>query len=299
MIDHRLQTLRALCAHGTVTSAAYAMHLTPSTVSQQLRQLAKDVGAPLLEADGRRVRLTPAAHILLEHADVLHAQWERARCDLEAYRQGDVGELRLCGISSAVAALAAPAAALLRDSHPRLKVHMSAEESAECFRLLLAEAVDIAVVIPGADAPSLDDPRFEQELLTDDPQDLLVPADHRWAGKESVELSEAAHEAWISMPNCLDAQQMLFSSTARAGFVPRVEHEAADPFSLSGLVSCGFGVGLMPHMWPVPADHRVVRVPISGEVQPTRRIFACVRRGSADQGAIAHALKALRTVSQG
>jgi len=35
--------------------------MTSSAVSQQLAQLGREVGAPLLEPHGRRVRLTPAA----------------------------------------------------------------------------------------------------------------------------------------------------------------------------------------------------------------------------------------------
>ncbi|CNF54681.1 Probable transcriptional regulator%2C LysR family [Mycobacterium tuberculosis] len=56
---------------GTVTAAADALPLTPSTVSQQLRQLAKEPGGGLLEAQGRRVRLTAAAHTALRHADAV------------------------------------------------------------------------------------------------------------------------------------------------------------------------------------------------------------------------------------
>lgn len=138
MIDQRLRTLRVLHEQGTVTATARVLHITPSTVSQQLRQLAKEVGVELLEADGRKVRLTPAALTLVGHADVLFAQWERARADLAAHREGAAGLLRICGIATALAALAAPALAQLRESHPLLTFHMTEEESEGCFQLVLA-----------------------------------------------------------------------------------------------------------------------------------------------------------------
>ncbi|MFB9837268.1 LysR family transcriptional regulator, partial [Actinoallomurus acaciae] len=75
----RLQVLRLVHRHGTVTAAADVLHLTPSAVSHQLRQLARETGVALLEPDGRRVRLTPAGRALVAHADALHAGWERAR----------------------------------------------------------------------------------------------------------------------------------------------------------------------------------------------------------------------------
>ncbi|MFJ9082900.1 LysR family transcriptional regulator [Streptomyces sp. NPDC102384] len=67
MIDPRLQALRVLRAEGTVTATAAVLHLSPPTVSQQLRQLSGELGLKLLEPVGRRVRLTPAALALVDH----------------------------------------------------------------------------------------------------------------------------------------------------------------------------------------------------------------------------------------
>ncbi|MBR7678909.1 LysR family transcriptional regulator, partial [Streptomyces daliensis] len=57
----KLRILRTLGDVGTVTATAEALFMTPSAVSQQLSALSKQLGVPLLEAQGRRVRLTPAA----------------------------------------------------------------------------------------------------------------------------------------------------------------------------------------------------------------------------------------------
>lgn len=294
MIDSRLQTLRVLRTHGTVTAAALALHLTPSTVSHQLKQLAAETGIRLLEPNGRRVRLTPAAELLLEHADVLYAQWERTKVDLAALADGEIGGLRLCGLASTVSAFIAPAAKRLRESCPGLRLHLAAVESDEAFGMLESGDADIAVINPTDAAPPPSDPRFEQQFLMDDPEDLLVPAGHRLAGRESVELIEAADEEWVSMPGCIDQEQLLLSSAKAAGFAPDIAHRADHWGTVSGLVCTGFGVTLISRLMPIPAGHEVVRVPIRGNPVPTRRLFTAVRRGSAEQPAIARGLAAIR-----
>src|SRR3954453_18874574 len=60
----RLQLLVELAPPGFMREVAEEMGLTTSTVSQQLAILARDVGAALVEPDGRRGRLTPAGHRL-------------------------------------------------------------------------------------------------------------------------------------------------------------------------------------------------------------------------------------------
>ncbi|SFP01879.1 DNA-binding transcriptional regulator, LysR family [Amycolatopsis arida] len=295
----RLRVLQVLAEHGTVTATAAALHLTPSAVSQQLRQLARDLDVELLRADGRRVRLTPVARVLLAHADTLATQWEQARAELAAHRHEPVaGTLRICAVSSAIAALGAPAAVELRRTHPRLRVLLREEESGDCFALLRDDEADLAVVLPTPDTPPVADPRFDQHPLLDDPQDLLVRRGHRLDRPEGVALAEAAGEPWIVKPHHNDTHPLLTAACAAAGFTPRIEHQAKEWFAVSALVAAGCGVCLLPRIVPVPAEHPVVRVPLHGNPRPSRRFVACVRRGAAEHPVLAAGLAALAATHQ-
>lgn len=294
MIDRRLQTLRVLHAWGTVTAAAEALHLTPSTVSQQLRQLAAELGVTLLEPEGRRVRLTPAALALIRHAHALSVQWERAAADLATYREGVAGRLRVTAVSTVLTAIAAPALARLRASHPHLECELGEDPEADRYRLLLTGRADIAVVIPAPDAPPPDDPRYERHPLLEEPQDLLVPSGHPLASGGSAHLTDAADETWLRAGDPRDQHRLLLGACAAVGFTPRLAHGAVDWFAVAALVAYGYGVALVPRLAPLPGELGVVRVPLHGPAAPVRRLVTCVRRGSAEQPPIAHGLAALR-----
>ncbi|MEU5211133.1 LysR family transcriptional regulator [Streptomyces sp. NPDC020742] len=299
MIDPRLQTLRVLHARGTITAAAEALHLTPSTVSQQLRQLSARLGLELLEPDGRKVRLTPAALALVEHADALFLRWEEARADLAGYAEGVAGRLVITGVATAVAGVIAPAVARLREELPRLAVEIGEDPGEDRFELLLAGRADIAVVIPAPGGPPPDDARFVQQPVLTEPQDLLVPTGHRFAGRAEpgVPLAEAAREHWIRAGDPADQHRLLLAACAAAGFTPRVRHHAVDWSAVAALVAHGFGICLAPRLAPVPEDCPVVRVPLRGEPLPVRRFVAAVRRGSERQPPVARGLAALRTAA--
>lgn len=300
MIDlRRLRILQVLAERGTVTATAAALHLTPSAVSQQLHTLSRDVGAELLRKEGRLVQLTPAARILLEHTESLAAQWEQALARLAASDDEITGELRFCGLSSVVAALFMPAATQLRQQWPRLAVHIAEHESADCADLLLAGHADIAVMLPTPDTPTADDPRFLQRPLLDDPQDLLVPAGHRLADQQDVDLVTAADEPWIVKPFDNDTHTLLLAACTAAGFSPRITHHAKEWFAVSALVAAGFGVCLLPRMAPIPPQHNVVRVPLRGRSVPSRRFVSCVRRGSNEHPTVRAGLEALHSATGG
>ncbi|MFI0407665.1 LysR family transcriptional regulator [Actinomadura sp. 3N508] len=295
MIDlRRLHMLRLVHQFGTVTSAAEAMHLTPSAVSHHLRELARELKVPLLEPQGRKVKLTPAAHLLIGHADGLLAKWEETLADLESHRAGVAGPLRMCGFTTAVGGLIAPAAgALLRDD-PGLSVEIRECDTDEALGLLAADETDIAVIEPTPDAPPPGDPRFDREPLLEEALDLIVPGGHPLALRPGVSLEDAAGEAWISVhPEACAHHQQVMAYCAAAGFTPRISHHATTWSVIWALVANGLGVSLVPRLAGGPSDQPVVRVPLTGDGVPKRRVLTCVRRGSREHPLIVRALGAL------
>lgn len=298
MIDRRLTVLRAVARHGTVTTAASVCHLTPSAVSHQLQALARELDVVLLEHIGRNVRLTPAAHTLLAHAEALAARWETAQADLAAYRtSGVTGPLRICGFSTAAAVLVPTAAANLRTDHPHLTVQVREAEPMQAFNLLASRDTDIAVVVVTPGIPSAADPAFEQEPLYDEPLDLLVSSDHPLAHRTGIALADADDDVWIVGTPGSAYHQLVLLACANAGFVPSVAHYADEWDTGAALVARGFGVALVPRLAHLPSDYPTVRVPLTEQPAATRHILAAVRAGSGDQPAIAAGLARLREVA--
>ncbi|GHF34368.1 DNA-binding transcriptional LysR family regulator [Amycolatopsis bartoniae] len=290
MIDlRRLHVLRAVDHYGTVTAAAQALHFTPSAASQQIRQLGRELGVALLEPEGRRVRLTPAAHRLLAHADDIQARWELAERDLRTDGDEPAGLLRLAGFPTAVTALLAPAAAALVARHPRLVPRISEGETADCFDLLFDGHAELAVVEATPDEPPRHRARFDQQPLVDDPFDLVVPPGHRLAGRDRVELAEAADEPWVVPAEPSTCRTHVLSACGAAGFAPDAAHEAVNWDATLALVAHGLGVALVPRM--ARATDAVVRLPCAG--QPRRKLLTVTRPGGRSVPAVAAALAAL------
>lgn len=298
MIDRRLDLLRAVQAHGTVTAAAAAFHLTPSAASHQLKALSRELDLELLEPSGRNVRLTAAAHTLLTHAGVMNAQWEQAQAELSEYRHmGAYGPLRICGFSSAAAALIPDAAAQLRTSHPHVQVQVSDAEPRQAFDRLVSRDADIAVVVATPEIPSQSDPAFTLQPLLVDPLDLAVPTGHPLATRRSISLIEAGAEPWIVGTPGSTYYQLVLRACADAGFAPNVAHHASEWDTGTALIALGFGVSLAPRLARLPDADRIARVPLHDHSAAARHVLVGVRAGSAEQPAIAAGLEALRRVA--
>ncbi|HET6360147.1 LysR family transcriptional regulator, partial [Streptomyces sp.] len=262
----KLQILRTLSERGTVTATAEALMMTPSAVSQQLSNLAKQLGVPLLEAQGRRVRLTDAAHLVLRHAEAVFAQLERADAELTGYLQGEAGEVRVGAFSTAVPALVVPAVRELRQAHPSLEVRVREAEAAEAYELLLSGDVDVALSL-AAHAPTARDPKFSRFPLLADPLDVALPAGHRLASSAGLRLADLSGEPWI-FGGSGPWSEITLAACEAAGFVPEQAHSAAGWTAILAMVEAGMGVALIPRMAAERGDRAGVVMRVLSPDQP-------------------------------
>ncbi|MER5945025.1 LysR family transcriptional regulator [Streptomyces sp. NPDC001904] len=289
----KLVILRTLSERGTVTATARALQMTPSAVSQQLTNFAKQLGVPLLEAQGRRVRLTDAAHLVLRHGEAVFAQLERADAELAAHLRGESGTVRVAAFSTAVPALVVPAVRALRADRPGITVRVREAEAAQAYELLAAGDVDLALSL-AAHAPTARDARFTRVPLLADPLDVALPAGHPLAGKPGLRLADLAGEPWI-FGGSGPWSEITTTACEAAGFVPEQAHSAAGWTAILAMVEAGMGVALVPRMAAARRDGVVMCA--LGADRPVRHVVAAVRRGAEEGAAVRCVLDAL-TVQQ-
>ncbi len=122
MDPRRLELLLELSRLGSMRAVAETQHVTTSTVSQQIAVLAREAGTPLIEPEGRRVRLTPAGRRLADHAVTILAALETARCDLDPDAT-PAGVLRVAAFATGVRRSLLPVVGRLATTHPDVRLH--------------------------------------------------------------------------------------------------------------------------------------------------------------------------------
>jgi DNA-binding transcriptional LysR family regulator len=292
----RVRLLREVEQRGTVAATAAALHLTPSAVSQQLAVLAREFGVPLLERQGRGVRLTGQARVLLRHADAMAAQLEEARAELTGFASGALGEVRVGSMASVIAALVAPALLRLRTERPGVCVLVRERDIWDALASLDAGDLDIAISVDQQGAPRRDDPRYHRVDLLTDVLDALLPVNHPLAGQREIPLNALAEDRWVSSAPTDACAQITLGVCAAAGFTPDVQHHCQEWDAVAALVAIGAGVALVPRLaYPLRPDG-LVSVPLAGQ-PPARRIYATTRAGRSADAPTAAVLEAMRQVA--
>lgn len=266
----RLRLLLELSRLGSMREVADELGLTTSTVSQQIATLAREAGVPLLEPDGRRVRLTPAGRRLADHAVTILAAVDAARLDLDPHAE-PAGTVRVGGFATAMVGTVVPLVLGIAATHPDVRVVLHEYEPLEAFDLLARDDLDLALVYDYDLAPLSMADDVEVTPLWSVPWGLAVPA----ADRAPADLAAYADHDWIANSRHTADEDALRTLASLAGFVPRVTHRIDSLDLVAELVAAGFGVALLP----LDRAFTGVRVdPLPGD--GTRlRAYAATRRG--------------------
>ena len=235
----RLHVLAALAAEGTMTAAAARLHLSTSAVSQQVAQLEREAGLPLLERVGRRVRLTEAGRTLVEHHRHIAAALEEAETSLARFHTDVHGTVTISTFPSFCSTILPRALMALRASYPQLTTIVRDREPVESVAQLRSGEIDVAVV---DDLHAVSFEGIVSTVLASDEIVLCLPADYRPVPGDQVDLATVAGERWI-----LETEGSAFEVFTRrlcteAGFEPDVVAHCGNLVALLGLVRAGFGL---------------------------------------------------------
>lgn len=291
MID--LQGLRALVAvdrGGSVAVAASRLGYTPSAISQQVKKLERDLGAPLLERRGRGVLLTERGRLLVASGADLLEGIERLEALASAPRQ--TAPVRVASFSTATRGLLAP---LLGDGDHRLDVPMTVI-SVDPFDAMDAVAdgrADLAVVHNWNSVPLVAPAHVETEHVCWDEADIVLNAAHPLAAGPAIERTDLVDEPWASTPRGQICHEALLRIFADLGALPRIVAEDPDFSSLVALAAAGAAIALVPRLGRPPLPDGAVARPLADRSQ-VREVRVAYRRTMAESPSIRSLVGALQ-----
>ena len=294
MLDvRRLRVLRELALRGTLAEVATALHQSPSSISQQLTQLEREVGTDLLVKVGRGVRLTPAAELLVEHAAEILTRLERAEAEVAALGAGgaDVaGTVHLAAFQSAALAFVPQLLSTLAHQHPRLKLTFSQRLPEDAIAQARSSRLDLVIAqqYPHHPAPLHAD--LDVVPLTTDTLRLAVPPSER----SMRGLADAATAPWVLEPRGAASRTWVEHTCRAAGFEPEVRYETDDLEAHIALIETGSAVGILPDLMRVRRrpDLRLLDLP----GRPRREVFTSTRAAIAGAAPIRACREALQAI---
>jgi DNA-binding transcriptional LysR family regulator len=257
------------------TRAAAQVGIGQPPLSQQIRALEREVGAPLFRRLPHGAELTEAGQALLPEATALLAQADRAMQIARRGAAGELGRLRLGFPSSAAFSPIVPASvSAFRRAYPNVDLTLEETPTATLLDRLASTELDAAFIRLG----TLDPVGLRVRLLDNEPMVIVLPARHPLAISSRLPLLALAGEPFVLFPR--KAGPSLFdgviAACRQAGFDPVLGQEAPQFSSAINLVAAELGVSVVPASIAQLRVPGVVYLPIEG-VAPVARLLLATR----------------------
>src|SRR5262245_24066079 len=172
--------------------AAARLHIVQSAVSQTIKALEHEIGAPLFNRTKRKVALTAAGQSFLVHARRAMDELESASAEARRAASGESGRLTLrFAMASALTPLPRAVAQFVHE-HQRVELRIEPGGTTEQFEALRQGRCDIAFVTLKDDVRPFASEVVEKDLLT-----VLVTAKHPLAQRRRVTFRDLAKEPHV------------------------------------------------------------------------------------------------------
>jgi DNA-binding transcriptional LysR family regulator len=177
---------------GSVTAAAEELYVTQPSVSAAVAALEREVGAKLLERDGRGLRPTEAGAAYAPYAEHVLGLLEQGRRAAGEAVDGARATLRISAVTSAGDHLVPHLIRAFRDGHPELDIDLHIGNRSEVFAGLLEHTADVAITgrVP-------DDDRLVGEAFAVNEIVLVTAPDDAFAKRRWVAVEELAGRPWL------------------------------------------------------------------------------------------------------
>ncbi|MEU7085384.1 transcriptional regulator CynR [Streptomyces achromogenes] len=276
-----LRYLLAVAENGTFTRAAEELHLSQPTLSQQIKQLERMLGAQLLDRTGRTVRLTDAGEAYVHHARRALRDLAAAERAVHDVRDLTRGHLRLAVTPTFTAYLTGPLAAELHSRHPGITLTLREMTQDRIEAGLLADEIDLGIAFAGTHLPGITATELFTEALT-----LVTSARHPAGDHRALPVEELARMQLALLTGDFATRTHIDDYFARYGISPRTAVEANSIQALIAIVRRTTLATVLPDA--IAQDHpHLTRTPLDPPL-PVRTV-ALLTRADAYRSAAARA----------
>ena len=262
--------------------AAQVLHVTQAAVSARIKQLEGLLGVTLFERTRREVRMTPEGNRLKRHAELLLAEWRKARQDVTA--GGAANQLSVGGSSRLWEVLLQDWIIQLRRTWPDVALITHSQSPETLLRRIQDGVLDLACLLdppPTEVLQSREVAKLRLVLVTDRPG--LTPGEATGDGYLWVDWGLAhALEMQRAYPDMLEPQTRLASARLASAYLRELGGAAYLPLPM------------------VASSLRRARLHrVAGAAVFTRSVYAVYQLRSSNEALIERALAAFVSVVRG
>ena len=181
-----MQYYLAVVREGTISAAAEALHVAQPSLSRQMKELERELGASLFVRGNRRITLTAEGVVLRRRAEEMVRLLQMTEEEISRVKNHVSGPVRIGAGESRSFHYLSRAAANLASEHPDIRFHITSGDTRDLMNELADSLIDFAVIFT-----DVDHSLYESiPLPAEDSFGVLMKRDSPLAEKEEIRIAD-------------------------------------------------------------------------------------------------------------
>jgi LysR family transcriptional regulator for metE and metH len=286
-----LEMVQAIHQEGTLTGAARRLFLSQPALTRQLAKLESRIGTALFRRHPKGMDLTREGRRLLESAERVLFELQRAEHDVRLLAQGFAGALRVSTECYMCYHWLPRVAGVFGERFPRVEVQLVPEATRDPWGALQTAAVDVALVYSDAPHP----PSIHRADVFRDEIVGIVSTDHRLAREPYLTPESFGSETLLCHYAEPGRGVLEREFLEPSGVRPHRTIEMPATPAVVEMARAGYGVAVVPR-WILEGQGSLDRLAVLplGEGGLWRTWYAACTAGRQDEPVLASLIRVLR-----
>lgn len=235
----RLQCFATVAETEHIGLASEKLHLSPSPLSRQIRQLEDELSLRLFERIGKRLQITNSGRLFLKKAQALLKHAESVENEARLLALPNSGPLAIGHIQEAMIGGVLPRTLIsLSELAPAIMPELFPMSSSMQLSELKKGKLDFGLV-----SGPLFDWKFDSLCLAKEAYMAIFPRDHRLRNRSEISFADLKGETWIGPPMSLWGT--IKESFREAGVLTPKSYQTFDITTSVAMVAAGAGITIL------------------------------------------------------
>ena len=237
----QIQYFLSIVETGSFSAAADEQFISQSSISKKIIALEKELGIPLFDRSKRKVFLTYAGEVFLEHARKINVAYKAMIVDLDGYKS-DTDFFSIAAIPVIAQYGITTYIAQFKDVYPSIHFTLEEIDGLNILPALEERRFDLAFTRHNF----LDNEKFISLELSKDKLLVVVSNKNRHATRSRISIKELSDDNFIVFDKVTDLHKLIMEECKKAGYDPMIFYSSHRKVSVFALVGANIGLALMP-----------------------------------------------------
>lgn len=240
---HHFEYFKQLAKLENMSETAKVLNVSQSALSRAIKNLEKELGVPLFNRIGRKIKLNKNGVSFLQTTNNIVSEMEIYKQNVDADTNIENGKLTIGFLHSVGVTYISDFLKEFKSIFPNIRLKLIQNHAKNLLSMLDDGDVDIIITTVSEITPNTQfEPLLEEELY------ITLNDTHPLSNQHSISIEQLIDEKFILLKQNYVLREQIDEIFHHFEIIPEINFEGDETITIAAFISSGLGISILPHL---------------------------------------------------